>query len=84
MKRKLKDKSMLDVIGYKLKSIRLSRNITQQQVADSIGVDRTTYVKYETGACEMSYSTLMKIAKLFNASYDEILCYDLIDLFYKG
>ena len=37
-------------IAKKLKELRESRGLSQEQLAKIIGVDRTTIVKYETGA----------------------------------
>lgn len=35
-----------------LKELRISMKKTQKEVADFLGVDRTTYVKYENGNTE--------------------------------
>ncbi|RGZ04362.1 helix-turn-helix domain-containing protein [Hungatella hathewayi] len=39
---------MSDIIKLPLKSLRAKVNLTQQQVASQVGVDRLTYGKWET------------------------------------
>ena len=45
----------------------------QKDVAALLGSDRTTYVKYESGASEPNYETLLKLAEIFGVSTDYIL-----------
>lgn len=56
-----------------LQSIRKSEKVTQLQLAEIIGVDRTTVAKYETGAREPDLETLCKLAEALNVSTDELL-----------
>ncbi len=53
-----------------LKQIRKSANITQKDVADKIGVNRTTYTKWETGVTEPPFSCILDMIDLFNESGD--------------
>ena len=55
-----------------LKSLRESRGYSQQQVAELLNVERTTYVKYESGAINPTRK-LTDIAKLYNVSVDFLL-----------
>lgn len=57
----------------KLKILRKRRDVSQQEVADSIGVSRPTYAQYESGARGMSAEALTKLADYFGVSVDEIL-----------
>lgn len=59
----------------KLKEIRKKCALTQQQVADALGVERSTYTYYETGKTDPSISTLQKIMVLFDCEFDEIYPY---------
>ncbi|MEE9349227.1 MAG: helix-turn-helix transcriptional regulator [Flavobacteriaceae bacterium] len=45
----LSDKEILEILGKKLKQIRLNENYTQQFVADKIGIDRATLSLIENG-----------------------------------
>ena len=49
----------------RLKLLRNDRKILQKEVASYLGIDRTTYVKYETGASEPSIEVLRKLATFF-------------------
>lgn len=51
-----------------MKELRKSRGLTQKSVADFLGVDRTTYVKYENGQSEPAFDTLQRLADFFHVS----------------
>lgn len=56
------------MIMRNLKSLRQSAKETQADLAAILGVDRTTYAKYESGASEPSFETLQKIAQHFGVT----------------
>lgn len=56
-----------------LRELRTKKCVYQKDVASYLGVERTTYVKYERGDTEPSFETLCKLADYFNVSVDEIL-----------
>ena len=60
-------------IAEKLRHRREACALSQQQVADALNIDRTTYTKYETGKSEPNLETLVKIAAVFNISPLELL-----------
>ena len=47
-----------------LKEARLKRNLSQKEVADQIGVAKSTYSLYESGNREPSVQTIKKIAEV--------------------
>lgn len=57
----------------RLKELRIQHGLLQKDVAIKLGVDRTTYVKYENGKSEPNNETLQKLADIFNTSTDYIL-----------
>jgi len=57
----------------RLKLLRNDRKILQKEVASYLGIDRTTYVKYETGASEPSIEVLRKLAAFFSVSVDYLV-----------
>jgi transcriptional regulator with XRE-family HTH domain len=65
-------------IGLRLKELRANNNMTQENVAKQLMVNRTTYTKYETGISEMNYTIMTKLVELFNIDFNELLCYDSI------
>lgn len=60
--------------GKNITDYRKLCGLTQQQVADMLNLNRTTYTKYETGVSEPSIEIMKKIASIFgvdvNALFD--------------
>ena len=52
------------------RQLRLSSNLTQNEMAEKIGISRSTIGMYETGAREPDFETLEKIADYFNVDTD--------------
>lgn len=61
------------MISKRLRQIRLEHKMTQQNIADILGMDRTTYTFYETGVTKPSIVTLLKLADIYNISLDSML-----------
>lgn len=57
----------------KLKELRTENGKLQREIAEYLGIDRTTYGKYETGASEPDFETLSRIADLYKVSVDYLL-----------
>ena len=62
--------SMKVNIGKTLKELRKANQMTQQQVADTLGLSRVNYTRYETGASNPDYETLLMLANYFDVSLD--------------
>ena len=60
-------------MNNKLKALRKNSALTQKQIADVIGIDRSTYSYYENGKASPSLEVLVKIAKVFNVTLDYII-----------
>ena len=58
--------------GERLKELRKNRGWSQLDVANKIGVGRTTYLKYETGE-NKPVRKIRELAELFGVSYDYLL-----------
>lgn len=56
-----------------LKKARLESGLTQQQVADLMGITNSTYCGYETGKRQPDVEKIRLIAKLLNTSGDILL-----------
>ena len=54
----------------KLKELRLSNGLTQEQLAMQIGISRDTYKNYEQERTQMGYEMLIKMADYFDVSLD--------------
>ena len=64
---------MNDTIAYLLKRYRLNCGYSQQMVANTLNIDRSTYTYYETGKTEPSIETLHKLVQIFNITYEDLL-----------
>ncbi len=55
------------------KRLRSSSGLTQAEMAEKLGISRSTIGMYETGAREPDFETLEKIADFFNVDTDFLL-----------
>lgn len=60
-------------LAENLRILRERANLKQQNIADVVGIKRSSYAYYETGKSSPKIDALIKIAKLYNVSVDEIL-----------
>lgn len=63
------------MINYieKIKEIRLKNKLTQQDVAEFIGVSRPTYAAIEAGKIDLSLEQAKKVVSMFNVTLDYLL-----------
>ena len=59
--------------GNRLKKMRLQEGMTQQQLADRLGVTKSVVSYYELQARYPSPEVLMKLARIFHVSTDFLL-----------
>ena len=57
----------------RLKELRKNRGITQLKLSMDLSISQNTISRYDTGAREADYSTLIRIADYFNVSIDYLL-----------
>ena len=57
----------------RIRNLREDNDLTQQQIADMLYINRRTYAAYENGINSMTPETLCKIADMFNTSVDWLL-----------
>lgn len=64
----------MDTLNKKIKDIRKSRKLTQEQMAKKLGITQSGYQQIETGNSDsMRVITLKKLCQEFNLSADELL-----------
>lgn len=68
------------MLGEKIKLYRENLNMTQNEIAEVLGVKSTTISKYESGILEPNIESLKKLSELFNVSIDELLKDDNFDV----
>lgn len=56
-----------------LKTLRTQRGMTQQEVAQRLGITRQAYSNYEAGLREPDYGTLCALADLFGCTADRLM-----------
>lgn len=61
-------------IGQKIKDARLAKGLTQQELGDIVGVQKSAIAKYENGrVVNIKRSTLQKIASALNIRPSELI-----------
>lgn len=64
------------MFNERLRATRMFRHITQQEVADFVNVSLRSYQRYENGAIEPPYPTLISLADFLDVPVDFLLCRD--------
>jgi DNA-binding XRE family transcriptional regulator len=67
------EKSVESILSAHLKFLRKKHNLTQQKVADQIGVSQSAYAFYETGKKQPKYGTLLAISNFYGVTTDYLL-----------
>ena len=63
----------MSVFSENLKKYRKSKNMTKQQVADRLGINRVTYTAYEIARNEPNLTMVVQFADLFGVTTDSLL-----------
>lgn len=56
-----------------LRGLRISKKMSQKDLANLLNVDQRTVSAWEKGVCEPSFSMLYKICKVFDEDFNDIL-----------
>ena len=71
MKRKVLISDLVET-GEKIRALRESRGMSQEQFAELLGVSKNSIQRYELGTVEMGLTTFFKLAELAKCSPNEI------------
>ena len=63
---------MNKVLGNRIKALRSAKNLTQEQVADQIGVSRQKYARIENGVNSITLDILSKVAEVLGVTVGDI------------
>ena len=64
----------LNLFGKRIKELRKNKKLTQEQLAEMVGLDPKQICRIETGTCFTTFETLQKICCIFDI--------EIFDLFY--
>ena len=64
---------MIEGLSMRLKNARKEKRMSQQEVADYLGISRENISQYEAQGVTPTVETLMKLAALYNVSADHLL-----------
>lgn len=68
---------MAEFLNNNVKYLRTEKKISQQSLADAIGVDRSTVSRIENGEIETTVDNAIKIANKLNVSLNDLVSKDL-------
>lgn len=63
----------METLGSRLKNLRKTKKLTQQQVADAIGVSKTSVIYWEKDENLPKYDSLMSLAQILGVTSDYLL-----------
>jgi transcriptional regulator with XRE-family HTH domain len=59
-------------IGNNIRKLRISKNISQQIVADNLNIDRRTYAAWEQGAQDVKSTFIPQLADFFGVEITDL------------
>lgn len=59
-----------DELAENLRFLREQSGLSQQQIAEKLFMDRSTYAYYETAKVEPNIFTLIRLAEIYNVSFN--------------
>ena len=66
------DKAVLRHLGQRLRQARLRRNLSQQELADRVGVTRQTILSIERGRYNPSVGLALRLAETFGVTVEAL------------
>ena len=60
----------MKIFGKRLREVRKTKGLKQQELADRLGIKRNTYSDWENGKTEPSFESIVKLADLLDVSLD--------------
>jgi transcriptional regulator with XRE-family HTH domain len=71
------DAQFFKAMGARIANARKTQGLTQQQLADRLGIAQQTFAHYEVGDRCFPASTLPKLAEILGLTVDELLGHDV-------
>lgn len=60
-------------LGQAIKRVRKSKRITQQELADRVGITRSVLTRYELGQIEVTMSMYVRLCEALGVNYAELM-----------
>ena len=67
------DETFFKELGLRITGARKARDLTQQQLADQLGLAQQSYAQYETGRARIQAAMLPKLAQILDLTMDELM-----------
>lgn len=67
------DEKFFKDLGLRMAGARKARGLTQQQLAERLGIVQQSYAQYETGRSRIQVAMLPKLAQYLGLTMDELL-----------
>ena len=55
-----------------IKSLRNKKELKQEEIAEKIGISRSSYISFEQGKTELNFSQIIKLSDIFGVSLEEV------------
>lgn len=60
-----------EILPYeRIRNLRIDRDLTQEDIAQTLGIKQNTYSQYETGVLRYPVDVFVKLALFYNTSMD--------------
>jgi transcriptional regulator with XRE-family HTH domain len=69
-------KTLLTTLGTRIRMIRLTKNLTQNQLAEICNFEKSTMSKIESGQVNISYYTLFRLSRGLDIGIAELVDHD--------
>jgi transcriptional regulator with XRE-family HTH domain len=68
-----KDKQFYEALGGRIAQFRKAQSLTQQQLAERLGISQQTMAHYEVGRLRVPVSMLPELSEVLAVSFEELL-----------
>lgn len=75
---------MIEKVNEKIRQIRELKNLSQEYIANELGLSIRAYSKIESGETQLTINRLNEISKILSVSPQEILGFDAAIVFNNG
>jgi transcriptional regulator with XRE-family HTH domain len=63
---------MNEILGARIRNLREAKGVTQEQIAEKLNCTRQKYARLEKGLIDISYASLLTIARILGSKVEEI------------